>query len=361
MKKVSIIMPIYNVSQYLYQSIESVIHQTLDDIEIICVNDGSTDGSLEIINKYALRDQRIVIITGPNEGYGKAVNKGLDIASGEYVGIVEPDDYIVPEMFEELYLLAKEHYLDLIKADFYRFIHNDYGKEVLTYNLLDETKERYGQVLYPSKDPSCIYFAMNTWSGIYRNEFIKEYNIRHNETPGASFQDNGFFFQTFIYAERGMIINKAYYRNRRDNPNSSVKIKGNIYAMNKEYDYIRDILMKDETIWDSFKYMYWWKKYKNFWFNYNRIDASDREAYWNWTVKEFRRAIQQKQMRAEEFSRKEWGDIQRMIYDSSDSVGRITSIRVVQSIFPYIPKPLRIWGRKGIEKGIVIYNKIKSI
>ena len=116
MKKVSIILPIYNVSQYLRECLDSVIGQTLQDIEILCVNDGSTDDSLDIIREYAARDPRIVVITGPNGGYGKAMNKGLDRATGEYIGIVEPDDYVVPEMFGELYSVAKEH--DLVSLLF---------------------------------------------------------------------------------------------------------------------------------------------------------------------------------------------------------------------------------------------------
>ena len=192
MKKVSIILPIYNVSQYLRECLDSVVGQTLKDIEIICVNDGSTDDSLDIIREYAAGDERIVVITGPNGGYGKAMNKGLDRATGEYVGIVEPDDYVVPEMFEELYQAAKEHDLDFVKADFYRFTRNEAGEESLQYELLDKTKTRYGQLLCPAEDPSCIRFTLNTWTGIYRREFLEEHGIRHNETPGASFQDNGF-------------------------------------------------------------------------------------------------------------------------------------------------------------------------
>lgn len=216
MNKVSIILPIYNVSQYLRECLDSVISQTLRELEIICVNDGSTDDSLDIINEYATKDERIVVITGPNGGYGKAMNKGLNRATGEYIGIVEPDDYVVPEMYAELYEVAKKHDLDFVKADFYRFTRDENEKETLQYEHIDKTGMRYGELLFPTYQPSCIRFMLNTWSGIYRREFIEKYNIRHNETAGASFQDNGFYFQTFAYAERAMIINKPYYRNRRD-------------------------------------------------------------------------------------------------------------------------------------------------
>ena len=293
MYKVSIILPIYNVSQYLRECLDSVIRQTLKELEIICVNDGSTDDSLEIIQEYAAKDDRIVVITGPNGGYGKAMNKGLDRATGEYVGIVEPDDYVSLTMFEDLYQIAKENDLDIVKADFYRFARNDRGDMDMRYVNLDGTKEKYGRLLYPDQDPSLIKFTMNTWSGIYRRAMLEEHHIRHHETPGASFQDNGFFFKTTVYAKRAMIINRPYYRNRRDNPNSSVNNREKVYCINIEYDYIRDFLMEDREVWERFKYMYTWKKFHNYLFTINRIGEEFRPEYVQRMSAEFKRAKQQ--------------------------------------------------------------------
>lgn len=338
MAKVSVILPICNVQVYLAEALDSVLGQTLQDLEIICVNDGSTDNSLEIIEEYARRDSRIVVITGPNGGYGKAMNKGLDRATGEYIGILEPDDYLAPEMFQELYEVASSNDLDFVKADFYRFTRDEDGTEHRTYILLDETKKRYGQLLCPAEDPSCIYFTMNTWAGIYRRSFIEEHHIRHNETPGASFQDNGFFFQTFIYARRAMIVNKPYYRNRRDNPNSSVKSKQKVYCMNVEYDHIRDILMRDREIWERFCSMYWWIKYRNYWFTYHRIDESYREEYLNRMKQEFKRAMVLGQLKKSDFAPNEWRTISQW---STGATSRLGSIKIVRKIAPYVPKPVK--------------------
>jgi len=341
MKKVSVIIPIYNVSDYLRECLDSVIGQSLQELEIICVNDGSTDNSLEIIQEYAVRDSRIVVITGPNGGYGKAMNKGLDIASGEYIGIVEPDDYIAPEMFEQLYKAAVENDLDLVKADFYRFTRDQDGTERRQYILLDETKQRYGELLCPAEDPNCIRFTMNTWAGIYRRAFLEEFHIRHNETPGASFQDNGFFFQTFVYARRAMLLNTPYYRNRRDNPNSSVKSKEKVYCMNVEYDYIRDLLMSDRELWRKFQYMYWWKKYSNYWFTYHRIDDSYKEEYMGRMRREYKRAMQLEQLRKEDFTLEEWRTIQNMIGNASGLVAKVSSFPVIRKVSPFIPKKIK--------------------
>ena len=309
MSKVSVIVPIYNVSEYLHEAMDSLVRQTLKDIEIICVNDGSTDNSLEIIQEYAAKDDRIVIITGPNGGYGKAMNKGLDRATGEYIGILEPDDYLHLTMMEDLYEIATRHDLDFVKADFYRFGRNEAKDMSMSYVALDGSNTRYGELLNPSQDPSLIRFVMNTWAGIYRRSFLEKYHIRHNETPGASYQDNGFFFQTTVYAERAMIVNKPYYRNRRDNPNSSVNSKAKVYCANVEYDYIKDILMIDRNLWERFKAMYHWKKFQNCMFTINRIGEQFKYEYLQRMSKEFSRAYKQGEFDKDTFTPLEWSKL----------------------------------------------------
>ena len=361
MKKVSLILPICNVSQYLRECLDSVLGQTLKELEIICVDDGSTDNCLEIIREYEAKDDRIVVITGPNGGYGKAMNKGLDRATGEYIGIVEPDDYVVPEMFGELYAVASENDLDFVKADFYRFTRDENGRETLQYEHLDPTGSRYGQLLCPAEDPSCIRFTMNTWTGIYRRAFIEAHHIRHNETPGASFQDNGFFFQTFVHARRAMIVNKPYYRNRRDNPNSSVKSKQKVYCMNVEYDHIRDLLMRDREVWERFQYMYWWIKYRNYWFTYNRIDDSYKPEYMERMRQEFKRAMQLGQLRQSDFEPFEWRTIQSMAAGANGIAGRLGSIKIVKKLSPYVPKGVKRITVRALETAVRAKKSLKAM
>lgn len=295
MPKVSIIIPTYNVEDYLRECMDSVTRQTLKDIEIICINDGSTDGSLEILKEYADKDPRIVLVDKENEGYGVGMNNGLDKASGEYIGIVEPDDFVPLNMYEDLYNTAKDNDLDFVKADFYRFTRNsENGNMELIYNHLDSTGENYNQVINPYEKPYITKFIMNTWSGIYRREYIEKYHIRHNTTPGASFQDNGFFWQTFIYAKRCMFIDKPYYMNRRDNPNSSVNNKQKVYCMNVEYDFIRDIFMQkgNEELWERFKSYYNYKRYFSYTFTIGRISDEFKREYVERISKEMKRAVE---------------------------------------------------------------------
>ena len=360
MAKVSVILPIYNVEQYLREALDSVTGQTLTDLEILCVNDGSTDSSLDIIREYAAKDSRIVVLTGPNGGYGKAMNKGLDRATGEYIGILEPDDYLLPDMMQTLYDTAKQHDLDMVKADFYRFTREN-GEENRTLERLDRTETRYGQLLNPSQDDSCIRFQLNTWSGIYRREFIEKYGIRHNETPGASFQDNGFYFQTFAYARRAMLIKQPFYCNRRDNPNSSVKSKEKVYCMNVEYDHIRDLLMRDRAVWERFQYMYWFKKYHNYWFTYNRIDDSYKPEYLNRMRQEFKRAMELDQLRRSDFTDHEWKTIHSLIYRSNGAVSMLRDLWIVKKLAPLFPSFVKEAVVAVLDKAVAVLKKIIGI
>ena len=316
MAKVSIIIPTYNVEMYLVECMESVVNQTLKDIEIICINDGSTDGSLEILKSYAQKDDRIVLVDKENGGYGIGMNIGLDKATGEYIGIVEPDDFIPLNMYSDLYEKAVENDLDFIKADFYRFKRDSETEDMeLVYNHLSPNKEDYNVVFNPSETPEAIRYIMNTWSGIYKRSFIEEFHIRHNETPGASFQDNGFWFQTFVYAKRGMIIDTPYYMNRRDNPNSSVHNKEKVYCMNVEYDHIRELLVRDKEVWERFCPMYWLKKYNNYMGTIKRIGEEYKREYVHRFSEEFKRGLELGELDESVFTKISWDNIQFITKD----------------------------------------------
>ncbi len=289
--KVSIIIPVYNVERYLEECMESVIHQTLKEIEIICINDGSTDRSLSILQGYANKDSRILLIDKPNEGYGKALNDGMDRASGEYIGIVEPDDFIDPDMYEYLYKVARENDLDFVKSDFFRFESGNTEKYVMVRAVLSPDPSVYNRVFDPSCDPNCLLYDMHTWTGIYRRSFLMSQGIRHNITPGAAYQDTGFWIQTFIYGKKAMLVDRAFYRKRKDNPGSSVNDPNKIYTIWKEFDFIRGILTQNQMVWNKFKYAYWRAKYYAYRMRFSRIAIKYREEYIRRMQAEFRQGM----------------------------------------------------------------------
>ena len=121
MSKVSVIVPVYNVQDYLRECLDSIVNQTLKDIEIICVNDGSTDKSLSILEEYAKGDNRFIILSKSNSGYGHTINTGMSKAKGEYVIIVESDDIAFPDMLEKMCNAADNKKADIVRANYYDY------------------------------------------------------------------------------------------------------------------------------------------------------------------------------------------------------------------------------------------------
>ncbi len=267
---ISIVVPIYNVEKYLKQCIVSCQKQKLKDIEIICVDDGSTDNSLSIVKKMAKKDKRIVIVSKANAGYGNTMNIGMDKARGEYIGIVESDDYVDSNMFLTLYETAKKFNSDVVKSDYYIF-HTQNKKNIKSYEHTCNSEKYYNKVLVPKDNKEIFTFQMNTWTGIYRREFLLKNKIRHNETPGASYQDNGFWFQTLSLADSVVFVNKAFYHYRQDNPNSSINSKGKVFCMNEEYAFIRKFIENHPFVKKEFMNEYFKKMFFNYFYTYGRI------------------------------------------------------------------------------------------
>lgn len=239
MIKVSIVVPIYNVEKYLRQCLDSLITQSLKDIEIICVNDGSTDASLQIMREYERKDKRVIVIDKPNTGYGNSMNRGFDIAQGEYIGIVESDDYADHDMFENLYNTAVAEEADVVKSNFY-FYYSAIEERNKFFELIP--RRLCGECFSPSDDlqgANKVNFwnaKPSIWSAIYRADFIRHNKIRFNETPGASYQDASFSFQVWTCARRVFCVYAAYLHYRQDNANSSVNNPGKVYCVCDEYD-----------------------------------------------------------------------------------------------------------------------------
>ena len=156
---------------------------------------------------------------------------------------------------------------------------------------------------------------MNTWSGIYKRDFIEKYNIRHNETPGASFQDNGFYFQTFCRATKIYFLNKAFYFKRLDNPNSSVNDKGKVFAMCEEYDFIRNFLEYNPKLKNKFIYIYQLKRFHNYRYTLKRISPKYKKIFLEKFHEDYIIAAENNELDRKLFSDKEWNFLQLIIKD----------------------------------------------
>lgn len=196
MTKLSIIVPVYNVEKYLPKCLESLIKQTLKDIEIICVNDGSMDNSLAILKEFASRDSRIRIIDNQHQGVAKTRNTGIEQSTGEYIGFVDSDDYIDIDFFEKLYNSATKSNSDIAIAsilkhkNFFNIYNAKYTKEETAITIQDKIK------LCEDKK----HFFFYAWNKIYHSGFIKENNIKFSE--GQIYEDVMFAIKALYYSNK---------------------------------------------------------------------------------------------------------------------------------------------------------------
>ena len=216
--KVSVLVPICNVEKYLHQCLASLTNQTLKDIEIICINDGSTDNSLAIIKEFAEKDKRIIIIDKPNSGYGDSMNRGLEIAQGEYIGIVESDDFADADMFEQLYRLTQRGNIDIVRSNYYEYW--DGKGDAVSFRA---DIRNYGKIIDLTQEKELLLIPAAIWSAIYRKDFLMKNEIRFLPTPGASYQDTSFFIKTLFMAKKLLYTENRYLHYRQDNAASSVK------------------------------------------------------------------------------------------------------------------------------------------
>lgn len=232
---VSLVVPIYNVAEYLEQCLASIQSQSYTNLEIICLNDGSTDTSLALLEAYAAHDGRVIIIDKENEGYGATCNRGIAAAHGMWVGIVEPDDYLEPTMVQELVDLIQknggEDQVDIARSAYWRVFGNQKngraGAKTQIKNAAGSAEYRiacaYKGRVKPKYQP-CSIDQMSQlllhhpaiWTALYRKEFLTQNNINFKEVPGAGWVDNPFLIASHCCGARLVYTDSALY-NYREN------------------------------------------------------------------------------------------------------------------------------------------------
>ena len=218
--KISVIMPSLNVGDYMEQCLSSVLNQSLEDIEVICVDAGSTDQTLDIIKKHQKNDSRIKILYSDKKSYGHQVNMGLKEANGIYISIVETDDYIDEDMLKDLYDASQDDSVDIIKANFYYL--NDYDEDDV--ELVKDTVKQFitpNEAFILKEQPLFIEGHPSIWAGIYLKDFLEKNNINFLEVPKGGWVDNPFFYETALKAQKIIYLDKEVYYYRVTNPKSS--------------------------------------------------------------------------------------------------------------------------------------------
>ena len=266
--RVSIIVPVYNVEKYLAQCLDSLFVQTLTDIEIIAVNDGSTDSSPEILGNYAVKDNRLKIINKSNGGLGDARNTGLAAAKGEYIGFVDSDDWIDRDMYEVMYAIAQKANADIVMCNFVSEMPN--GNVILQkvpitpgriYKGIEIKKEILIKMVGISAYQENFRYIMNSfnsvWKNMYRRDFIIGNNLRFVSEREFFAEDLLFNLNAYSLSASLIATDKFLYH-ARVNPASLVhKYRQNMIGMHSNlYRYIQEFLKSHDMGSDCYRRLY---------------------------------------------------------------------------------------------------------
>ena len=250
MTKLSIVIPVYNVENYIPQCLESILSQSFKDLEIICVNDGSTDNSLSVLQDYKAKYGRIIIIDKKNEGSGIARNAGLSIAKGEYVYYVDGDDWIEDNALEKIIVKA-----DKLNTDILIFGGLSYyeGKGKNGGYSANKLPKKYLDKVFSAKEikKDIFKFPSTAWTKLYKRDFLVKNNIKFQDIKAG--QDQLPFFHSMIKAERIALLpeNIYCYRKNRKGAVTSVKKKKSFSPIYVFYGV--EEMLKSENLLDEYK------------------------------------------------------------------------------------------------------------
>lgn len=280
MVEISVVIPVYNVEDFLAECLDSIVNQSFKDIEIICVNDGSKDSSLDILNEYASRDDRITVINQENGGHAVATNRGMDIAKGKYIFLMDSDDILDLNAFEQTYKVAEERNVDFVifQAINYYMDKDEYIEEE-NYSM-NALADYVGDSVFSYRDVKDFVFdiSVTPWSKLYNRKFIEKYNIRFPE--GLVFDDNVFFYDVLFAAERITFLKKHLFK-RRWYPTSSTTA-GDERFLN--YIPISNLIwdvFKKYGVFDQFKEKLYAKKVSTVYFWYRNIRDEFKQLYFD--------------------------------------------------------------------------------
>lgn len=280
--KVSVIVPVYNVKKYLAKCLDSIIAQTLKDIEIICVNDGSTDGSDKVLEEYKKKDARIQVVNRKNGGLSAARNTGMPYAKGKYIGFVDSDDYIEPTMYELMYYNAEHFQSQLVICAAHKI--DD------TTGIVFDDDPYYTLGYFPKELDNRAFTHVDTkdffqdlcvmaWNKLYLRSFLEEKNAKFPD--GYIFEDGPFFTDIYFDMDRVTIVRDFLYYYRVNRANSIV-CKGDkdftdiFYVVNKMLNNLRKTPYFDEV-----KAYFLRKKFKDMRYRYQVIQGRYKKMYYD--------------------------------------------------------------------------------
>lgn len=240
--KISVILPVYNAQDYIDNAIRSVLNQTLDDFELIVVNDGSTDNTLDIINEF--NDSRIKLISQKNCGPGAARNRALEICEGEYVMFLDSDDWFCPDALKTAYEEARSNMTDITIFQIIKYYNGEYSQNSW-FNLDNFPKEFENRIFNPHECGDFLFdISVSASQKIFKRQFLNEIDARFPE--GIYFEDMPFFFYTFLKAERVSIIKKHLYVRRKHSGSITESVDGKFLDTVEAGQILMDIFIEND-------------------------------------------------------------------------------------------------------------------
>ena len=219
---ISVIVPIFNAAPYLEQCLDSILCQNQPGMEVICLNDGSTDDSLSIMQAYANANGKVRVIDKPNEGYGATCNRGIAEARGHWISIIEPDDWIRPGMYSAMLAYAGrfDEEPDIVKTPYLRVIDPDTPQQTII-NCSYRGRVPGNRLFRIQEGIHLIQHHPSIWSALYRKDFLDANDIRFKPIPGAGWADNPFLMETMLKAQKIAYLDKPFYCYREETEEKS--------------------------------------------------------------------------------------------------------------------------------------------
>ena len=290
MKKpvISVIVPVYNVENYLRQSLDSILCQTFSNIEIICVNDGSTDGSRKILEEYRKKDSRIRIVDKENGGLSSARNAGMKVATGEFYSYIDSDDWIEPDMLEKMYENITTYNTDISICAVHQFDETkqqiDDSNPYYTLEYFDKSFDNRA-FFYTDVKPFLMDVCVMAWNKLYRKSWIDECSAKYPD--GYIFEDGPFFFSIFFKSRRGVSIVRDYLYYYRINRKNSI-----IHKAGKKFLNVIDVVemmyskIKDLPDFEDIRYTFFRKKVEDILYRFENLKPKYKRAFIKKLVKE---------------------------------------------------------------------------
>lgn len=264
--KISVIIPVFNAEEYLRKCLDSIILQTYENLEIICVNDGSTDSSEQILNEYAQKDSRIVVINQQNSGQSIARNKGLECVTGEYISFIDSDDWLSLSLYKKFVNALKSVNSDLdiymFNADIFSKGHSLSDVKLAHTFELNTWRIKPDKLLYSVADCSNPFDGnMAVWNKIYKKSYLDSLNLKFEEN--LIFEDKVFHFETFLRTQKIYVNGDSLYHYRQHSTSTMHTIKNNVFDIFEVIPLINKALV-DSNTYEKNKYAFFQFLMKHF-------------------------------------------------------------------------------------------------